>query len=79
MHDLHGDAASELAAFGAYLSAPPDDGAAVLIDTVAGLGARTRPAEASHPLASGLGYGALSCVAVAGDEGGREAETGGIP
>ena len=36
----------------------------VIIDRLAGLGARTRPADPSHPLAAGLGYGALSCVAV---------------
>ena len=57
-------AASELAVFGSFLAASPDDGGEVLINEVAGMGARTRPASASHPLAAGLGYGALSCVAV---------------
>ena len=57
-------AASEVAAYGTYLSAPLDDGGEVLVDACAGLGARTRPADPAHPLAAGLGYGALSCVAV---------------
>ena len=67
LHSLHEDAdaaASELAVFGSFLAASPDDGGEVLINEVAGMGARTRPASASHPLAAGLGYGALSCVAV---------------
>ena len=66
LHSLRADAAaaSELAVFGSFLAASPADGGKVLIDEVAGMGARTRPASASHPLATGLGYGALSCVAV---------------
>ena len=58
------DAASEVAAFGSFLAAPAADGGEVLIDAVAGLGARTRPADPTHPLAQGLGYGALSAVSV---------------
>lgn len=35
----------------------------VLINELAGFGARTRPAKNTHRLSPRLGYGALSCVA----------------
>ena len=64
-------AVAEVCAFGAYLTAPPADGGGggggggeVLINAVAGFGARTRPADATHNLAAELGYGALSGCAV---------------
>ena len=65
VHQLSNAATSEVAVFGAYLTAPPADGGEVLINEAAGLGVRTRPADRSHPLAAGLGYGALSCAAKA--------------
>lgn len=53
-------AVSEVATYGAYLStasrAPP------LVDAFAGVGARTRPQDSSHPLAAALGYGAIGAV-----------------
>ena len=62
VHHLDDAAASEIAAFGCHLTAPPADGGEAIIDRVAGFGARTRPVDSSHPLAGGLGYGALNCV-----------------
>ena len=56
-------AMSELATFGAYLSASQCGGGdAPLVNRLAGMGARTRPARPDHPLSKGLGYGAISCV-----------------
>jgi len=53
------EGASEVAAFGCYL----DDGNGhTLVDELAGFGARTRPVSGAHPLARGLGYGALNAV-----------------
>ena len=60
VHRIHAAAISELAAYGAFLKVPDGE----LINTSAGIAARTRPADAdacgSLPA---LGYGALSCVA----------------
>lgn len=66
------EAASEVAAFGCYL----DDGAGnVIMDRVAGFGARTRPTQSTHPLAAALGYGALNAVRT---EGWQRAELGSL-
>ena len=57
------EATSEVAAFGSFLATAQVDGNETLIDETAGFGARTRPADPTHLLAAGLGYGALNCVA----------------
>ena len=57
-----GEACSEVATFGAFLK---DADGTTLVDQLAGLGARTRPSLACHPIASELGYGAVSCVQAA--------------
>ena len=41
----------------------PCDSRGVLVDCLAGVGARTRPADPHHPLARSLGYGAIGAVA----------------
>ena len=57
-----GAATSEVATFGVFLAAR--GGGETLRNEVAGVGARTRPADPAHTHAAGLGYGALSCVQV---------------
>ena len=57
-----GGATSEVATFGVFLSSR--GGGEELRNEAAGVGARTRPADPAHPHATGLGYGALSCVQV---------------
>ena len=57
-----GAATSEVATFGVFLAAR--GGGETLRNEVAGVGARTRPADPAHTHAAGLGYGALSCVHV---------------
>ena len=52
-------ATSEIATYGSYF-APASD--TVQTNTLAGIGARTRPARANHQLAKTLGYGAVACV-----------------
>ena len=41
----------------------PCDSRGVLVDCLAGVGARTRPADPHHPLARSLGYGAIGAIA----------------
>ena len=62
VHRIHAAAISELASYGAFLKVPDGE----LINTSAGIAARTRPADADAcgPLPA-LGYGALSMVMVA--------------
>ena len=62
-----GGATSEVATFGVFLSSR--GGGEELRNEAAGVGARTRPADPAHPHATGLGYGALSCVQVRRREG----------
>ncbi|KAL1523805.1 hypothetical protein AB1Y20_018727 [Prymnesium parvum] len=60
VHELQGSAVSEVASFGAFVA---DETGRVIMNELAGFGARTRPSESDHPLAKSLGYGALTCVA----------------
>ena len=62
-HSIHclQRAVSEVAVYGAYLTMPGED--VPVINTSAGVAARTRPDDATDPVAASLGYGALSCVA----------------
>ena len=57
-----GGTTSEVATFGVFVSS--SGGGEELRNEAAGVGARTRPADPAHPHATGLGYGALSCVQV---------------
>ena len=56
---LDGTAVSEVATYGAYLMDPTSG---VLVNKLAGVGARTRVENSSHPLAKPLGYGGVSGV-----------------
>ena len=61
VHALPGGATSEVCTYGAYLA---DHHNAVLESRVVGVGVRTKPADAHHPLTQALGYGAVSCCLV---------------
>lgn len=59
VHELDCNAVSEVATYGSYLS---DSSSKVLLNELAGVGARTRAASYAHPISKDLGYGAVSGV-----------------
>jgi hypothetical protein len=66
LHRLdHGLAVSEVATYGAYLSLAGQENSAIIVNCLAGLGARTRVCSRDHPIAQVLGYGAVSGVCLA--------------
>lgn len=72
VHELAGEAVSEVATFGAFVA---DASGATLRNELAGFGVRTRPASSAHALAPLLGYGALSGCKVDAEPGRRGVRT----